>query len=94
MTDFGSALDRHLLAGCCEDPPDYLEDKPKGFCPWCDTKLLMSSEEDWTGYPYCPKISCFEYDSILTEIGNRERFVRQMERAHNSTKRKKILDDI
>jgi hypothetical protein len=62
-----------------ETAPDFLAYKPEGLCPWCGTKLLQSSETEWTGLPYCPRMSCTEYDSIFTEAENRERYANDAE---------------
>jgi hypothetical protein len=62
-----------------DEEPDYLYDKPEGFCPWCGTKLLISSAEEWTGFPYCPKVGCKDYDSLTIESENREQYARGRE---------------
>jgi len=70
-----------------DDDHDWLADKPKGFCPWCVNKLFTSSETEWTGYPFCPRLSCEEYDSLMPEEANRERYARQMERDDRDERR-------
>jgi hypothetical protein len=60
-----------------DDAPDYLHDKPEGFCPYCGQRLKGRLE----GGEYlkdCPDWLC-RYDGGETEAKNREKYAKERE---------------
>lgn len=58
-----------------EDDPDYLRDKPMGWCPWCEHILLTMKYDgpDGTEKTYSGCL-CPRYDDTETELENRARY--------------------
>jgi len=57
------------------EEPDYLTDKPKGFCPWDGRKLVQASDFV-AGWDWC---RCNHWDVNEPEAENRARYVREQE---------------
>jgi hypothetical protein len=53
---------------------DFLEGKPRGFCPWCDGKFFSYGVKD--RFPVCVTSDC-NYDNMESEDENRIRYAAQ-----------------
>lgn len=60
-----------------DDAPDFLHDKPEGFCPWCN-KRLMGRLEGGEYIVSCQDWLC-RYDSEETEVKNRQQYAKERE---------------
>lgn len=61
-----------------DDEPDYLEDKPRGFCPWDGKSLIVGKtyeNDDYeSDHPFC---DCNSWDYSMTESENRSRYAEE-----------------
>lgn len=62
-----------------DDDPGPLDDKPKGWCPWCGSPVKASSETpDFTEHERHRPAHC-KWDREWPEDDNRARYVRERE---------------
>jgi hypothetical protein len=53
-----------------DEEPDWLADKPMGWCPWCNSQLAS---------PLKPLRVCTDWHPFETELENRARYAAQRE---------------